>query len=63
MGVCTIMEAKQIVLMASGASKAEIVRAALQEKPTAEIPATYLQFHPNLRYFLDEAAASLCLGT
>jgi len=58
MGVGTIMQAREIVLMASGAGKAEIVDRALNGVMTNDVPATLLRDHKNVRYYFDKAAAS-----
>jgi glucosamine-6-phosphate deaminase len=43
MGVGTLLEAKQIVLIVSGPAKADILARALNEPPTASVPASWLQ--------------------
>jgi glucosamine-6-phosphate deaminase len=58
MGVATIMEARQIELLAFGSSKAEIVRRAYCEKPSADCPATWLQQHPACTFHLDPLSDS-----
>ncbi len=58
MGIGTIMEAKQLVLLADGKEKAKIVREALRGRIRQRVPATALQRHPNLTVILDEDAAS-----
>ena len=57
MGIGTILEAREIVLMASGAVKAEIVRAALNGEVTERVPASWVRTHPNAACYLDEDAA------
>lgn len=57
-GVETIFEARSIRLLALGESKAEAVRMALEEAPSSNCPASFLQGHADTRIFLDEAAAS-----
>ena len=57
MGVGTILAAKRIVLLAFGEGKRDIVQRALSEEISPKLPATYLQTHPDVSYFLDEAAA------
>lgn len=58
MGLGTIMEARQCVLLAFGAKKARAV-AAMVEGPLAAInPASILQFHPNVKICVDAAAAA-----
>lgn len=57
-GLGTIMEARQLLLVASGEHKAPAVRE-LVEGPVSVIwPATIMQRHPNVTVLLDEAAAS-----
>lgn len=58
MGVATILDAKRVALLAFGESKTAIVRRALNESITPEVPATYLQQHEDTTYYLDEAAAT-----
>jgi glucosamine-6-phosphate deaminase len=58
MGVGTIMDARRLLMMVSGAGKADIVRQFVEGPITAEIPATVLQLHPRAVVVLDEAAAS-----
>ncbi len=59
MGVKTIMHAKKIVLLASGAEKAEAVYKMIYGKIIPELPASVLQLHPNVTVICDEAAARL----
>ncbi len=58
MGVGTILESREIILMATGEHKAPIVRRAVEEPPNREVVATYLQLHPHAYFYLDRAAAS-----
>ncbi len=58
MGVGTILEAREIILMATGARKAEIIQQALEGKITSKVPASFLREHAHAMWFLDEAAAS-----
>jgi len=58
MGIATILEAREVVLMASGAAKAPVVREALEGKITSKVPASFLRQHAPLRVFLDESAAA-----
>lgn len=57
MGIGTIMEAKKILLLASGRHKAPIVNKALYGPVTESVPASVLQHHPNCLVILDAAAA------
>lgn len=57
-GLGTIVEARHLVLLATGAQKAEAV-AALVEGPLAAVcPASVLQWHPRATVICDEAAAA-----
>jgi len=56
MGIRTLMHARRIVLLVSGADKAEILASALQGEPTLEIPASVLQLHPALTVVVDRPA-------
>lgn len=58
MGVGTIIKAKKVVLMAWGEAKADVVHQAVEEQPNENLPAGLLQGHPNVRFFIDEPAAS-----
>ena len=57
MGVATILEARRVELIAFGEAKADIVRRAMKETPSAGCPATWLQGHPGCTFHLDAAAA------
>ena len=57
MGVGTIMKARRVILMAWGEKKAPIVKAAVEGSMSDAIPATFLQLHPNVEFFIDESAA------
>lgn len=59
MGIGSIMRAKQIVLVATGESKAEAIKATIEGTVTPHCPASILREHKNVTIFLDEAAASL----
>lgn len=61
MGIGTILGAREIVMMASGAAKADIVRAAWTGNVTTEVPASWVRTHPNTWLCLDKSAASLLL--
>ncbi len=58
MGVGTILEAREIVLMAWGEAKAPIIREAVEGPISDHVPATYLQEHPQTTVVLDLAAAA-----
>ena len=59
MGIGSIMRAKKIVLIATGESKAEAIKATVEGEVTPHCPASILQQHDDVTIFLDEAAASL----
>lgn len=60
MGIKTIMSAKKILFMATGAKKAAIVKEALVGDITPKVPASVLQLHTNVIVVLDgEAAADI----
>lgn len=58
MGICDIIQAKKVVMIASGESKAEIVRRAFTGPVTPQVPASVLQLHPDFTLVADEAALS-----
>ena len=58
MGVGTILEARQIVLLAWGEGKAAVVKRMVEGDVTDSVPATYLQRHPAVQVVLDEAAGA-----
>ncbi|MGB3800183.1 MAG: glucosamine-6-phosphate deaminase [Lewinella sp.] len=58
MGIQTINQARRIVLVAWGHKKAEIIQKTIEGERTPEIPATYLQDHPNVTVLLDEESSA-----
>jgi glucosamine-6-phosphate deaminase len=58
MGMATILQARGIVLMATGKSKARCIELAINGPITTELPASFLQLHRNVELVLDEAAAA-----
>ena len=58
MGIGTIMSAKKILMVVTGADKADIVAKAFYGEVTPEVPASIIQFHPNVTVICDEAAMS-----
>ena len=60
MGIGTILEAKKIVLIATGANKAEVVAKSIKDPESLDIPASFLQGHSDCIFVVDkEAAANL----
>lgn len=58
MGIRHIMQAKRILILASGANKAEAVFRMAKGQVTEEVPASVLQLHPDCTLIVDEAAAA-----
>ncbi|MNU43692.1 Glucosamine-6-phosphate deaminase 1 [compost metagenome] len=56
MGIASILKSRQILLMARGASKADILARALTGPLTTQCPASLLQTHPNVVVLVDQAA-------
>ena len=57
MGMATILHAKRVVLLATGASKARSVARMVEGPVTTRLPASFLQMHRNTEIWLDRAAA------
>lgn len=57
MGLGSIFSARKIVLIATGAEKADIVYRAFHGPVTTDLPASILQRHPDVTVVLDKAAA------
>jgi glucosamine-6-phosphate deaminase len=58
MGVASILDAREIVILATGEHKASIVRRAVEGQIDLEVAATFLQRHPNTTFYVDAAAAA-----
>lgn len=58
MGIRHIMQAKRILILASGANKAEAVFRMAKGQVTEDVPASVLQLHPDCTLIVDEAAAA-----
>ena len=58
MGIGTILEARDILVIATGAHKATAVRQAIEGPVSASCPASALQLHPSVTILLDTGAAS-----
>ena len=57
MGLKTICDAKNVILVAFGSEKAEIIRQLVYGKTSTYVPAAMLQMHMNMTLLLDEEAA------
>ena len=62
MGVGTILEAREILMVVTGAHKAEILAKATEGPITSMVSATALQLHPHCIVMIDEAAAANLQG-
>jgi glucosamine-6-phosphate deaminase len=58
MGIATILEAREIAILATGEHKAPIVQRAVEGEIDVEVAATFLQHHPNTTFYVDRAAAA-----
>lgn len=57
-GLASIMRAKKIILIATGANKADAVRDMIEGEKTVDCPASILQDHADVTIVLDKEAAS-----
>ena len=57
-GLKTILKARHVLIMAYGAHKTAAVQAMMEGPRGSQCPASLLQGHPDVRVFLDEAAAA-----
>ncbi|WP_111308346.1 glucosamine-6-phosphate deaminase [Confluentibacter sediminis] len=58
MGIGTVRNAKRIVLLGWGISKADILKKTIEGEISSQVPATYLQEHNNTTFVLDSEASS-----
>ena len=58
MGIATIMKSSKVLLVATGANKADAVKAMIEDAPSVNCPASALQNHKDVVVILDTAAAS-----
>ena len=58
LGVADLLEARSIVVLATGTAKAAIVRRATEGAPTADVPASWLQSHADVLWLIDTATAA-----
>ena len=57
-GMATILQARRIVLLATGKSKARCIERLVRGPITPKLPASFLQLHPDVEIVVDTAAAS-----
>ena len=58
MGIGTILQAKRILLLASGPSKATPIAQAIEGPVTGSVTASALQMHPDVTFIVDQAAGA-----
>jgi glucosamine-6-phosphate deaminase len=58
MGVATILDAKEIAILATGEHKSSIVRRSVEGEVDVEVAATFLQRHPSTTFYVDHAAGA-----
>lgn len=58
MGIGTILEAKKIILIATGTNKADAAAQAIKGIVSAKVPASFLQNHPDCTFILDKDSAA-----
>ena len=58
MGISTMLTAKKIHLIAWGEDKASVVKKIVEDDMNPSCPASYLQKHDNISFYVDENAAS-----
>lgn len=62
MGIGTIMDAKTLILLASGNNKSDAIVKTIQGPITSMVPATIVQLHPKVTILIDKDAASKLTG-
>ncbi|MEK7670612.1 MAG: glucosamine-6-phosphate deaminase [Bacteroidota bacterium] len=62
MGVGTIMDARELLLIANGSGKADAIKAAVEGPMTAQCPASVIQLHRVTFVIVDKEAASKLSG-
>jgi len=58
MGIATILEAREIAILATGEHKGAVVKRAVEGAIDVEVAATFLQHHPNTTFYVDRAAGA-----
>lgn len=56
MGIQTILQSEEILLLATGEGKAQIIQRTLTTEPNPNIPATSLKTHNSVSFYLDKEA-------
>ena len=63
LGLATLMEVRQIILVVNGSHKAAIVKKVMEEEISEQLPASLLRNHPGLVVYLDKDAAQMLSTT
>jgi glucosamine-6-phosphate deaminase len=58
MGISTILKSKKIILMAWGPAKAPVLKRAVEDDDSEQVPASLLQSHDDVTFVVDETAAA-----
>ena len=58
MGIATILDAREIAILATGEHKSTHRQRAVEGEIDVEVAATFLQRHPNTTFYLDRAASA-----
>jgi glucosamine-6-phosphate isomerase len=59
LGLATLMEAKHLILLVSGQKKADILKQAIEDDVTENVPASLLRSHPQFYIYADKDAAGM----
>lgn len=59
MGIASILDSREIILLASGSAKAEAIQQLVNGEPNEQFPASTLKLHSNVTIIADEDALSL----
>lgn len=62
MGMATIMETKEVILLANKAGKADAIVKTIEGPVTEEVPASLLQEHSNVTFLVEKEAADKLTG-
>ncbi|PLS17936.1 glucosamine-6-phosphate deaminase [Bacillus sp. M6-12] len=62
MGISSILDSKEIILLASGSAKAPAIKRLLTEEVSENFPASALKLHKNVTIIADSDAFKLCEG-
>lgn len=60
MGIATLLEARKVLIIATGDSKADIIARLVQHEPSPDLPASAMKMHPDATLLVDSSAAAAC---